>query len=653
MQDCIILIFSPAAHIGASGSLLSMTHSFDSAKALYLEGRLYDCLEACEALLGEQPNDAPTLNLLGMLCHRAGDIDSAIPYFQQCIEAAPDFAEAYGNLAVMLKTQGRLAEALEAYGKGLALDPDNAQAQLNFGLALHSTGRDAEAVAPLRHAIALAPYMTEAYNALGLCLLKTGQIEEAAATFRNAIAAEPGALPAYDNLVGALRRLNRLDEAVMVLRWTVGVHGVTARGQILAETLAETGKLHEAMGVLSDLITASPLNAAAWDIRGALRFRQGQFELALGDLLKATLIDERRASAHMRIYNVAQVLRRPALALAHQAQALAQTRLFTETGVDSTLPALLILNAAGNWQANVPTDFIIRREAWSAVHQYYVRNDGSFDPAELPPCDVIFNAVAEPDMVRPAFATAAAIVDFLGLPCVNDPRQVAQTERQIIAGKLADLPATIIPATVRLRTTEAPLAIGDLLTNGQLTLPILVRPVGTHAGDGMFLADSQGALAQGLAGIAADELYAAQFIDTCSTDGLYRKYRVVVVDGQAFPFHMAQSKRWMVHYYNAENDDPSQMDREEEYFLAHFDEVFSPAIRADLAEMGQRLGLDYLAVDCALTQDGEKLVLFEVDVGAVIHTLDDPRRHPHKHLYVPRIFDAVQAMLKSRIEKKR
>ena len=206
---------------------------------------------------------------------------------------------------------------------------------------------------------------------------------------------------------------------------------------------------------------------------------------------------------------------------------------------------------------------------------------------------------------------------------------------------------------MRLRTTEAPLAIGDLLTNGQLTLPILVRPVGTHAGDGMFLADSQGALAQGLAGIAADELYAAQFIDTCSTDGLYRKYRVVVVDGQAFPFHMAQSKRWMVHYYNAENDDPSQMDREEEYFLAHFDEVFSPAIRADLAEMGQRLGLDYLAVDCALTQDGEKLVLFEVDVGAVIHTLDDPRRHPHKHLYVPRIFDAVQAMLKSRIEKKR
>jgi hypothetical protein len=82
--------------------------------------------------------------------------------------------------------------------------------------------------------------------------------------------------------------------------------------------------------------------------------------------------------------------------------------------------------------------------------------------------------------------------------------------------------------------------------------------------------------------------------------------------------------------------------------LANFETVFAAPLRQTFVEMAQRLEIDFFGVDCTIGPDG-RLLLFEVDVGVIVHVMDDPVRHAYKHKYVPRIFDAVRKMIEGRI----
>jgi hypothetical protein len=91
------------------------------------------------------------------------------------------------------------------------------------------------------------------------------------------------------------------------------------------------------------------------------------------------------------------------------------------------------------------------------------------------------------------------------------------------------------------------------------------------------------------------------------------------------------------------------MDREEEIFLSDITQVFPAPLLDDLSKMAGILNLDFFAVDCGIHQDG-RLVLFEVDAGAIIHTLDNPTLYPYKHAFVPRIYDALKDAILAKIE---
>ena len=137
------------------------------------------------------------------------------------------------------------------------------------------------------------------------------------------------------------------------------------------------------------------------------------------------------------------------------------------------------------------------------------------------------------------------------------------------------------------------------------------------------------------------------FIDYSSADGLYRKYRVALVDGVPFAVHMAISEHWMVHYLNAGMRENAARRAEEARFMAHFESDF--AIRHHLALSGlhEALGLDYVVVDCAETPGGELLV-FEVDTGGVVHALDPPEIFPYKRPALEKLFRAFRQLLSRR-----
>jgi len=58
-----------------------------------------------------------------------------------------------------------------------------------------------------------------------------------------------------------------------------------------------------------------------------------------------------------------------------------------------------------------------------------------------------------------------------------------------------------------------------------------------------------------------------------------------------------------------------------------------------------RFGLEYLVIDCAETPDGA-LFVFEVDAGAIVHSMDPPDMFPYKVPAMQKVFQAFQALLK-------
>src|SRR5438270_862921 len=72
--------------------------------------------------------------------------------------------------------------------------------------------------------------------------------------------------------------------------------------------------------------------------------------------------------------------------------------------------------------------------------------------------------------------------------------------------------------------------------------PLIVREAGSHAGKGLTLiADSDATDELERFAFDGRDLYVTAYVDFRSSDGLYRKYRVLVVDGVPFPRHMVAS----------------------------------------------------------------------------------------------------------------
>jgi hypothetical protein len=150
--------------------------------------------------------------------------------------------------------------------------------------------------------------------------------------------------------------------------------------------------------------------------------------------------------------------------------------------------------------------------------------------------------------------------------------------------------------------------------------------------------------------VAASELYVSEFVDYRSPDGYFRKYRIIFVDGEPYPFHLAISPRWMVHYYNAPMSEHRWMRDEEHAFLARMDDLFRDTLADALREVAHQLALDYVGIDCAIDRDG-RLLLFEADNALIVHMLDDPALFGYKHEYVPRLLTAIDAMVRRRIAR--
>ena len=142
------------------------------------------------------------------------------------------------------------------------------------------------------------------------------------------------------------------------------------------------------------------------------------------------------------------------------------------------------------------------------------------------------------------------------------------------------------------------------------------------------------------------DFYISPFVDYSGRDGYFRKYRVALIDGRPFACHMGVSQHWMIHYVNADMYLNADRRAEEAKFMAEFDHDFAVRHAAALAAIAQRIGLEYVTLDCAETRDGA-LLIFEAGNGMIVHAMDPPDLFPYKRIQMDKVFRAFEAMLRN------
>ena len=371
--------------------------------------------------------------------------------------------------------------------------------------------------------------------------------------------------------------------------------------------------------------------------RGRDLARAGRLDEALLAFEQELAADAGALDAHLGIYEVAQILRRPELALEHQRAAIALAPIQSTLATEREDYALLVLCSPGLYEANTPVDLLFDAQHVT-LHRWYL--DPTRVTPALPRHDAVFVAAGESDASRSLLDFAERFAAGAGRPVVNHAGRIARLARVPLAHGFASARDCRVVATQRF-SRERYAADG-------FAYPHIVRPVGAHGGHGLERIDDPAQRGAYLAAHDAAELYVAPFVDYRSADGLFRKYRIIFVDGEPLPCHLAISPHWMVHYYNAPMAENVWMRDEEHAFMADLGSVFSGRLRDALRETAELLALDYVGIDAAIDREG-KLLIFEADNALIVHLLDDPVMYAYKHQYVPRIYAALDALVRRRI----
>lgn len=330
-----------------------------------------------------------------------------------------------------------------------------------------------------------------------------------------------------------------------------------------------------------------------------------------------------------------------------QARALQLRQLYhLPSATGKTGMRLLTIMRPGDMMDNTPVDFLLE-ETDVALDILYLSDDMPF-PASLPECDVIFVAIGQSDQNQELLERLGCLLASSMRPVLNRPDRIARLSRDSVSALLQAVPGADVPISVRVNRRDLQQLAGGIISfadmAGEGNLPIIARPLGSHAGIGLDRLDDAGAIEKYLDATPGDEFHVARFVDYRSPDGLYRKYRIAMIDGQPFACHMAICENWMIHYKNAGMEESAAKRAEEADFMANFDTGFGRRHQAAFRAIWERLQMDYLIIDCAESSSGELLV-FEADNIGFIHALDQVDIFPYKQPQMRRVFNAFRAML--------
>ncbi len=389
-----------------------------------------------------------------------------------------------------------------------------------------------------------------------------------------------------------------------------------------------------------------------YDRRGAAWLARKAFEKAnlneIGaDLTIQSLQNPEDAGLLHDLSGLEEIRGNHKLAHNYRMNAFSKAQVFrTKTDIKTRMRVLALASPI-NMGGNLPVDFLLEGSDVELLTLFVIPGMPLPDP--LPDHDIAF--VVAPGDSGPTLQYLEEIEQLSHswpTSIMNDPARIKELERDQLCKKLSGLDGVVIGETHRksraILTDE--LCNSDIANTGlnYLDYPIVIRPVGSHAGLGLDVVQSNSELATYLTKWGGEEFFLSPFLDYRSGDGQFRKYRIVFIDGKPFPVHMAIAKQWKLWYLNAGMDRDPDKRAEEKTFMLDFDQDFAMRHADRFEQICSSVRLDYFGIDCAETRDG-KLIVFEADNALIVHDMDPVDIFPYKHSVMRGLFSAFVDML--------
>jgi len=652
---------------------LKATDILAAALEQHQAGRHDDAEPLYQSAIEADPNDPTALYLYGLMAFGVGRAEQAAELFEQVVALRPGHVEAQVTLANLRHWRGEHAAAIAGFRKVLELDPDRvgalvglanalresgdlpaavqaaraattrfaseAAAWLALGAAQTAVGDHKAAIAAYRLAVGLDSRAAAARTGLALVLLDAGQAEAAVTQAAAALDIDPTLAEAWFARGAAALALRRPEEAIVALEWASSIDPSRAATQLtLGNAYAEADRAEGAERCLKAALGLDPTLAAAHASLGSVYLRAERRVAAERHCRQALALDPDLAVPHQNLASLLAGQGKLAEARRHRDLAYAGRNLFIEP---APRPLLTVLMPTTAESGNVPLDHLMPRDRFSRL-RWVVEYAGEDQAGDLPPYDIVFNAIGDPDLAGPAAAPMRRLLETCEKPMLNAPDAVARTRRDAMPVLLGDIQGVVVPAVARIAAADIRLmGLAGAIAQAGLATPVLARPVGSHGGKGLLRADTNPALE---ALRVSGDHYVTAFHDYRSVDGYFRKYRVVFVDRRPYPYHLAISRDWLVHHESAGMAEDGVRRGEEQRFVEDPRSVLGEAAMASVEAIGRRLDLDYAGVDFSILRDGRVLV-FEANATMLVHPEAHDGVYAYKNGAVAAIVEAFEAML--------
>ncbi|HEY5234175.1 MAG TPA: tetratricopeptide repeat protein [Verrucomicrobiae bacterium] len=136
-------------------------------------------------------NNYVAYDSIGRALTERGQVDEALPFFEEAARVGPHYLQSQINLAFVLQSKNRQAEAIKYWERAVQLSPNDPGWRCDFGMALVQDGRLEDAADQFNKVIRLHPDFFMAHYDLASDLFKQGKTAEAVAQYRETLRLQP------------------------------------------------------------------------------------------------------------------------------------------------------------------------------------------------------------------------------------------------------------------------------------------------------------------------------------------------------------------------------------------------------------------------------------------------------------------------------
>jgi glutathione synthase/RimK-type ligase-like ATP-grasp enzyme len=258
----------------------------------------------------------------------------------------------------------------------------------------------------------------------------------------------------------------------------------------------------------------------------------------------------------------------------------------------------------------------------------------------------VFNEISDPDTHKITLQKAEDFYQHIPkhIPFFNIPSRIMQTTRDNIYRLLQGIDKLHVPKTVKIQP-RSPSDIYEAITKEGFSFPVIFRQAGDHGGISTIRVENE---TEQFCAFALDgrDYYLTQFAEYANEEGIYAKYRLIVVDGEVYLRHVMFANEWMVH---AKNELDDQKTKKIYTSLAkNFSKEINPKIQPVVTKIYNRLRLDYFGIDCNIDEE-MNLLVFEINASMNIFY---SRKNSIFSKHVENIRSAIIKMIIDRIKER-